>query len=296
MIHSACKPGPMATDGMKESGLAQTSALPVIIMDFTGVYHYEPFAQSQRFIWLDCRHLSGTCGYCDAAGSEAIRQVMADYPAEGIHFIDSGNYHYLSKFWTDKIDRPFTLIVFDHHPDMQPPLFDGLLSCGSWVKGVLDDNPLCRKVVVAGASDKLIQSVPHCYGHRVRFYGETALEQANGWHRFSREHIEDPVYISIDKDILNPQSALTDWDQGPFSLQELEKLLAVVLSHEQVIGVDICGECAATLHYMEEQREALIDGQANAELLHLIVSYGDQNAFPRCSSKGCPPSHPDTAL
>ena len=44
-----------------------------------------------------------------------MKRVIAGYPAEGIHFIDSGNYHYLTKLWTDKLRVPFSLIVFDHH-------------------------------------------------------------------------------------------------------------------------------------------------------------------------------------
>lgn len=121
-------------------------AWPIIIMNFTGVYDYEAFARNNKFIWLDCRHLYGTEGYCDRDGTLALKRMIADYPAEGVHFIDSGNYHYLTKFWTDKLETPFSLIVFDHHPDMQPPLFDNILSCGSWVKDILDHNNNCKKV------------------------------------------------------------------------------------------------------------------------------------------------------
>ena len=91
-------------------------AWPIIIMNFTGVYDYEAFAWNNKFIWLDCRHLYGTDGYCDREGALALKGMIADYPAEGVHFIDSGNYHYLTKFWTDKLETPFSLIVFDHHP------------------------------------------------------------------------------------------------------------------------------------------------------------------------------------
>ena len=128
-----------------------------------------------RFPSLDCRHLSGTRGYCDKEGIRKLKRVIAGYPAEGIHFIDSGNYHYLTKLWTDKLRVPFSLIVFDHHPDMQPPLFKGMLSCGSWVKDMLDWNMLCKKVVIVGASDKLIRTVPEEYGQRVSFYSEATL-------------------------------------------------------------------------------------------------------------------------
>ncbi|MEO4750897.1 arginase family protein, partial [Phocaeicola vulgatus] len=74
-------------------------AWPIIIMNFTGVYDYEAFARNNKFIWLDCRHLYGTDGYCDREGALALKGMIADYPAEGVHFIDSGNYHYLTKFW-----------------------------------------------------------------------------------------------------------------------------------------------------------------------------------------------------
>ena len=44
-------------------------AWPIIIMNFTGVYDYEAFARNNKFIWLDCRHLYGTDGYCDREGA-----------------------------------------------------------------------------------------------------------------------------------------------------------------------------------------------------------------------------------
>ena len=155
-------------------------AWPIIIMNFTGVYDYEAFARNNKFIWLDCRHLYGTDGYCDREGALALKGMIADYPAEGVHFIDSGNYHYLTKFWTDKLETPFSLIVFDHHPDMQPPLFDNILSCGSWVKDILDHNNNCKKVIIVGSSDKLIQAVPKGYERQVRFYSETTLMHEEG--------------------------------------------------------------------------------------------------------------------
>ena len=141
------------------------------------------------------------------------------------------------------------------------------------VKDMLDTNPYLQKVVVAGASEALIRAVPDIYRDRVRFYGEKALKQEETWKRFASEHVNEPVYISIDKDVLNPESAVTNWDQGSLSLQELEQLLAVVFRHEKIAGIDICGECSATLDLFEEKREAAINGRANQELLELISSF-----------------------
>ncbi len=247
---------------------------PIVIMNFTNVYKEETFARhSPNFAWIDCTHLSGTDCYCDAEGAAAIRRLIAAYPPEGIHFIDSGDYHYLTKFWTDKITEPFSLIVFDHHPDMQQPLFEEMLSCGSWVKDVIDTNPFLHKVLLIGASEQLVAAVPEEYCEKVHFYGEKAVRHEDFWHAFASEHIAEPVYISVDKDVLNPQSAATNWDQGSLDLSELEQLLGVILRQERVIGMDICGECAATLDIFEEGREAELDSLANQQLLALFRGY-----------------------
>lgn len=179
-------------------------AKSVVVMNFTGVYDYESFVHNPNIQVLDCRHLNGTECYCDDEGALALKRIIAGYSPQGIHFIDSGDYHYVTKFWTDKLDSPFALMVFDHHPDMQPPLFEHILSCGSWVKDVLDTNVNCRKVVIVGASDRLVQEVPEEYADRVRFYSESSFNQEAGWKAFSAEHVSEPVYISIDKDVLNP--------------------------------------------------------------------------------------------
>ena len=97
-------------------------------MNFSGVYSEEPFALNPRFTHLDCTHLHGTDCYCDKDGQRAIRRIIAPYPAQGIHFIASGDYHYVTKFWTDKISIPFSLVLFDHHTDMQPSQRGGMLS------------------------------------------------------------------------------------------------------------------------------------------------------------------------
>lgn len=197
-------------------------------MNFTGVYDYEPFSHNKKFTWLNCTHLQGVECYCDKESAHALKRVIANYPADGIHFIDSGNYHYLTKFWTDKIQQPFSLIVFDHHPDMQPPLFEEMISCGSWVEDTIESNPYLRKVIIIGASENLIKHVSPKYRQTVEFYSEQSLQHEASWKQFSNETIDTPVYISVDKDVLNPQSAVTNWDQGSLTLNELEHLLSII--------------------------------------------------------------------
>ena len=257
----------MPTEKDKRNGLLSKD---VIVMDFSGAYDMEHLPHGCRFKWIDCRHLSGTDCYCDNEGKDTLVSIINRFPIGGIHFIDSGNYHYVTKFWTDRIHEPFALIVFDHHPDMQPSLFENILSCGSWVKDVLDSNLNCRRVVIVGASDELIRTVPHEYKERVHFYSDNDLNHEESWKKFSEEFIPEPVYISIDKDVLSPKYAITNWDQGSMSLKELEKLLYIILQHHPVLGMDVCGEFMPDSDMVKDMREATIDGNINISLLRLV--------------------------
>lgn len=109
------------------------------------------------------------------------------------------------------------------------------------------------------------------------FYGAKELSHEEAWKRFSEQHVEGPVYLSIDKDVLDAHSAATNWDQGELTLPELEQLLSVVLHQEQVIGIDICGECPATLDIFKEEQEADLDSRANQELLDFFGGTNRRN-------------------
>lgn len=244
-------------------------------MNFTHVYEQESFLRNRRFSWVDCTDLHGTDCYLDPEAEQLLKQRIAPYSPHGIHFIDSGNYHYLTKLWTDKLKEPFSLVVFDHHPDMQPSLFDGLMSCGCWVKTVMETNPMLRGVTLIGASEKLFDRVPEAYRERVHFYSDSRLSHDEAWKSFSLRHLNEPVYVSIDKDVLNTAAARTNWDQGTMSLPELEKVFSVILRTERVIGVDICGECSPTLQVFEEERDNEVNGEANRELLNLYLNARD---------------------
>ena len=58
---------------------------------------------------------------CDDGAMSEIRQRISEHGigADEIHFIDNGNYHYMSAITLEMVKEPFSLVVFDHHPDMQ---------------------------------------------------------------------------------------------------------------------------------------------------------------------------------
>jgi hypothetical protein len=239
--------------------------MKITVQDFTGVYAAQPFMQELRnaaktskdIRWLDCTKIVGTDCYCDDDAVKAINELIdgAETTA-GIHFFDNGNYHYMSKLWTDRIQEPFTLIVFDHHPDMQPPRFGGILSCGGWVLEVLENNKFVQNVIIIGVKEELVETACEELSQsgesnildKVTFIRESELNTLSPQttlssfvYRLSSPH---SLYISIDKDALAPAYAATNWDQGSLTLDALKECISALAANHKILGIDICGERA----------------------------------------------------
>jgi arginase family enzyme len=235
----------------------------VIAMNFSGVYAAVPPGLGAPAEIIDFSDITGTNRYCDSEAQEEIRKRIAGFGAEGIHFLDSGNYHYASKFWTDKITEPFALFVFDHHTDMQPPRFPGVLSCGSWVKEVIDGNVRLRGTAIAGVSPLRIFEAGEEYKTKVHFFSDEEILSENSRRDCAQLFKGVPAYISIDKDALRKEDAATDWDQGPLSLAELEDALAKISAEHRIIGIDMCGETS----YTDDACGTALNARTNRELL-----------------------------
>lgn len=246
-------------------------------MDFSGVYRQEHFYEGEDISWVEVQGLPGCNCYCDEGAMEALRNKIKSYSPEGIHFIDSGNYHYMSRIWMEKIKEPFRLLVFDNHTDMQPPAFGGLLSCGGWISDSLESLAFLEEVILVGPSQEDFCSVKEEYKNKVKFLPKESLEYGNEGEAESflnEVSLSLPVYISIDKDILCKKDAHTSWSQGELALDRLLgclKLFMERLLKEKTFcaGVDICGEEESAV--WEEQKK---NDLANKELLHLFLNYG----------------------
>lgn len=252
--------------------------IPIIIMNFSGIYEEENFwrisekSAADEYIikentvtaetqisWMELRDISGTNCYCDEEAITEIGRRMENLPAAGIHFIDSGNYHYMTRFWLAKMEVPFALLVFDNHTDMQPPAFGGLLSCGGWIAASLEELENLCHVILIGPDEAAYEQVEEELKEKVTFLSGEMLQRMNddeisvflektlgrvcGWN-----HMQPlPLYISIDKDVLCPEDAQTTWSQGDMKLSTLLSCVQTVKKcakqyHAAIAGVDICGE------------------------------------------------------
>ena len=244
--------------------LKQCGNTYIIIMNFSGIYNKENFYKNENIKWLDCSNIQGINCYCDKAAEKIIKDQIRNFPPEGIHFIDSGNFHYVSEFWMEKIDEKFNLIVFDHHSDMQKPSFGNFISCGSWVMNALERNKFLQKVILIGLGIEEQKLISPQYKDRI-----VCIDYNNFDFRNIRGDIEDeyPVYISVDKDVLSEEVIDTNWNQGDMKLDELEEVMHKIISHERVIGIDICGECSNRL---DKLKDIEANNMTNLELLKFL--------------------------
>ena len=86
------------------------------------------------------------------------------------------------------------------------------------------------------------------------------------WHAFLENGKEFPVYLSIDKDVLCPEDARTNWDQGEMKLEELEEMIKQVFQKRNVLGIDVCGENPQDTAKLPSKEDLRINNETNNRL------------------------------
>ncbi|MCQ2174018.1 MAG: hypothetical protein MJY61_02655 [Bacteroidales bacterium] len=176
-----------------------------LLLKFSDLYDDEQFSDGTV---LDFRSLEGTNSFCSEESAEAIAGELSGYPLNGVHWIDSGDYHYLTALFLRSVREPFILALFDNHSDDGESAFcESALSCGNWVAWLERNNPHMRS---------------HCLN--------TVPEDSSV-----------PVYLSLDLDILSTDFVKTNWNQGTMTLEELENYVLECSEGRRVLGADICG-------------------------------------------------------
>lgn len=222
----------------------------ILVCNFSGVYEAQGFLQ-----WLQEKgagiqvmqmaDIQGTNCYCDQAAQEEIaKRTAGELPR--VRWIDSGDYHYMTFILAKRETQPFHLLLMDNHPDNQEPAFSGVLSCGSWVKAMREENPLLKDILWVG---------PEGGDYRE-------------WINLRRG---ERLYISLDKDVMAKDWARTDWTQGEYSLEDIENILKEAFDKMDVCALDICGEIAQGKGATPQDRR--INFETNIQLYTLINQY-----------------------
>lgn len=200
-------------------------------------------------------------------------------------FMGSGDFHHVSALHiahaAEAMGEPLTVIHFDNHPDWVH--FSGGMHCGSWVNRAAN-HPNVAKVITLGVTSYDLKN-PEWRGANLGLMKSGKLELFPYWHAPSRvrksygegpgyvqkgNHIhwhsmaeagEEPfletllariptkaVYLTIDKDVLSAEDALTNWDQGQLRLPYVLQMIATIGAKHRIIGADVTGDYS-TPHY-----------------------------------------------
>lgn len=234
------------------------------IIDFTDI------GPRARF-WLDVK----------TAGE--IRRRLRGSDANSITFLGSGDFHQVSNVLIKEYAEELSVIDFDFHPDWDilPPRF----GCGSWVSQALKNKNILKALLLAAGSGDLrapalqtgnlgvlrkqrLEIYPYrqessrVYFRRVPENGSINVRRGLfsdeiTWHPLEKEELGEftlklirrlpsrKVYISIDKDCLKKEFALTNWEEGYLRLDQLLTILKVMRDNLDIIGLDITGDYSA---------------------------------------------------
>ena len=216
----------------------------------------------------------------DATMRSARERVLAESLTEPcVTMLGSGDFHHLAVLLMEQVREPVTIVHFDNHPDWVrlAPRWH----CGSWVNRALE-LPNVRRVVTLGpCSDDLVR--PQFKGGNLRALedGRIALfpwqhdpsrvwgrhrdgagylceNGALRWFNLSERSFDQnleailplittpAIWLTIDKDVLPEEEALTNWDQGRMPLAAIVALIEAIGARHRLIGADICGEDSAS--------------------------------------------------
>lgn len=184
----------------------------------------------------------------------------------GTVFMGSGDFHHISHLLLERFagQTPFDVVVLDNHPDNMRFPFG--IHCGSWVMHAAR-LPQVRRIHVLGITSGDI-AWPHAWENyllplwrgKLRYW---SIGVETGWSGYLGlsdcfRNCADPgrlvdgflaalpadipgdVYLSIDKDVLAPDVARTNWDQGCLDLDNVRRLIEGMAG--RLIGSDVTGE------------------------------------------------------
>lgn len=193
----------------------------------------------------------------------------------GVTFYGSGDFHHLTASLVSGVEENVTIVHFDNHPDWVR--FPATVNCGAWVNRALE-LPQVRKVITIGpCSDDLVRPElqfanlgavedgrialfpwRHAPSRVWGRYDTTTSYRQEGnhlhwrnladedWDAFLDELVEAiptrAIWLTIDKDVLRPQDACTNWDQGQMSLDHVLSAVERLAQHRAIAGIDVCGD------------------------------------------------------
>ncbi len=238
--------------------------------------------QKYHPVTVDLKDIGPFCRlYLNSKDTDHIRQQLEPGFKNAITFLGSGDFHHVSALLVEQFTEPLTLIVFDFHPDwdiLPPKLGYGswityILNRPNVRKiillGVSSDDISTFSIQTGNfkALDKdRVEIYP--YKHQptlmafkglprktlsVRMERKTLCTKIY-WKTLKDVSLSDffkdllkrietkQVYVSVDKDCLKSEYALTNWEEGCMDLDDVLLLLGLIKKQLDIVGLDIIGD------------------------------------------------------
>ena len=222
--------------------------------------HAIPLGNRQEAIRFGCRRQA-----LDELGRQLAPALDARPP---VVFLGSGDYHHVSYLLIERLralNTRIQVVVFDNHPDNMRYPFG--IHCGSWVWQV-SRLPFVARVHVVGITSTDVEGghlwenhLAPLYSGKVTYWcvqrNLRAMRFIGIRHSRSFPSIAamleeftaalasapEPVYLSIDKDVLAREAVQTNWDQGVMRLEEI--MAAIRLLQGRILASDVTGEVSS---------------------------------------------------
>jgi hypothetical protein len=212
-----------------------------------------------------------------------LRRTIAHTHNDAITLYGSGDFHHLSVALIEQFTQPLSLIVFDHHPDWDG--ISARVSCGSWISAVSRKENIKKILLLGPSSNDLsgfglfTASLKSLNGAKLEIYPymhkpsrlflrklkdtssfkvrRSFLNSLIDWQNLCEANLEvflsnilegiatEDVYVSIDKDCLRADYAVTNWESGLMDINWLLEAVSIVKNKKNIVGMDITGEYSA---------------------------------------------------
>jgi len=185
-----------------------------------------------------------------------------------IVFAGSGDFHHVTPLLLERAiaraGEPVTVLHFDNHPDWARLAVGP--HCGAWVRRAARMAGVAQVITVGLTSEDVGAKAEEgdlalvAQGRLQLFAWRApggAAELRIGDHAWPTvahlgesaflDHLDAAVrtrsvYVTIDKDVLRPEDAVTNWDQGEASLDFVEAAVRRIAWRRRLVGADVVGD------------------------------------------------------
>ncbi len=209
---------------------------------------------------VDCRAWGPRLRYSTSEREVAAFEAFILGKTAPFTLFGSGDFHHLSALWIRRITEPFTLVSFDNHPDwdIRPPRW----CCGTWINRALESSAL-QHAAIWGCGNFELNWPGSLYVNRralrekrLTVWPWTTRLQPSGcrrWPGLERESWRENfasfaaslarknAYVTVDLDCLDEREAVTNWEHGLFTSEDIRWAIAEIREHATIVGGDLCG-------------------------------------------------------